>query len=175
MHVRAVHSPKSANLLKVSPTVMWKLFFLNFFGLELGEPCTGGPLDFAHPAHAIVRPLVASRVSSTVWLNRDWPLTTDRWMCRVLSCRHSRGCVYVYFKFIHIRLLVQQLTKRNFAVIAKINWDGDRSDRTKKKVNVMYINNQILELGQLHNTIPHRHVKSVANSVSLIVSGPPYN
>jgi len=116
------------------------------------------------------------------WSN-DWRLGRDRGKkgrgsastAREVPQLFSRGCVYVYFIFIHIRLLVQQLTKRNFAIIAKINWDGDRSDRTKKKVNVMYINNQILELEQLHNTIPHRHVKSVANSVSLIVSGPPYN
>jgi len=35
-------------------------YFLNIFCLELGAPALGAPLDFAHPAHPIVTPLLST-------------------------------------------------------------------------------------------------------------------
>ena len=70
MHFCTTHSPKSANLVKVSCTVKENYLF---FCLELGG-CTRGPLGLAHPSHSIApppsacfrgsRPLTSHRTSS---------------------------------------------------------------------------------------------------------------
>ena len=57
-------------------------------------------------------------------------------MLIVIKCRLQSD------SFIHVRLLVQQLTKRNFATELKQN---ETVTGLKRKANIKYINNQILE------------------------------
>jgi len=55
-------------------------------------------------------------------------------------------------------LISRKVDKTQLCHRAKIKWDGDRIE---KKVNVIFINNQNLDLGQLLTTSTIRHVKQV--------------
>jgi len=64
-HLCAIDSPKSANLLKVSPTCRNRNFHCNekiiifiFLAWNSGAPALGGRLDFAHSARPIATPLL---------------------------------------------------------------------------------------------------------------------
>jgi len=65
--------------------------------------------------------------------------------CSVTSNMRYTALIFIYsYAFISTTVDETQLCHR-----AKIKWDGGR---TEKKLNVIYTNNQILQLEQFHNT-----------------------
>jgi len=74
------------------------------------------------------------------------PLCSRFWLVKRSSANSSLLYDSPYYSANHILLLVDKTQRYSRA---KIKWVGDM---TEKKVNVIYINNQILELGLLLTT-----------------------